>query len=233
MRSSNTNFSHPDLTLSAELLSRHFSSDYARNHHPLRNPHPETPVAAAVAAKAIPSAVLMLFTPQEEELKLIVTRRSANIRFGGHICFPGGKVDDHDASIEATALREAQEEIGLNPSTVQVLGRLGDYVTQSGYRISPVVAIAQQPLSIDRDLQPQPDEVAAIYALAAERVFNSDAYHLQHFGSHGHYAFHGEPGPENIRIAGPTVSIMMGLYEEVLKSQGLLDQSEPQQETPL
>jgi len=225
----NTNFSHPDLILSAELLSRHFASDYALSRQPLRNPHPETPVTAAVVAAAIPSAVLLLFALQEGELTLIVTRRSSNIRFGGHICFPGGKVDDSDANIEATALREAQEEIGLDPSTVTVLGRLGDYVTQSGYRISPVVAIAQQPLSIARDLQPEPDEVAAIYALAADRVFTSDAYQLEYFGSHGHYAFHGEPGPVNIRIAGPTVSIMMGLYEEVLKSQGLLVQSRQRQ----
>jgi 8-oxo-dGTP pyrophosphatase MutT (NUDIX family) len=233
MQSTENPFSHPDLTLSAALLSSHFASDYARSRHPLRNPHPETPVSAAVAADAIPSAVLMLFAPQDGELNLIVTRRSTKIRFGGHICFPGGKVDDSDANIEATALREAQEEIGLDPAAVQVLGQLGDYVTQSGYRISPVVALAQQPLSIEHDLQPEPDEVAAIYALAASRVFTSDAYRLQHFGSHGHYAFHGEPGGDNIRIAGPTVSIMMGLYEEVLKSQGLLATAKQPQEVRL
>jgi 8-oxo-dGTP pyrophosphatase MutT (NUDIX family) len=229
MDSTQSRFSHPDLTLSAALLTRHFSTDYARRRRPLRNPHPETPVSAAAAADAIPSAVLMLFVPQEQELALIVTRRSAKIRFGGHICFPGGKVDGSDADIEATALREAQEEIGLNPAAVTVLGRLGDYVTQSGYRISPVGAMAQQPLSIERDLQAEPDEVAAIYALAANRVFTSDAYRLQHFGSHGHYAFHDEPSSDNIRIAGPTVSIMIGLYEEVLKSQGLLDSGEQTQ----
>ena len=55
--------------------------------------------------------------------------------------FPGGRIDPGDASPEAAALREAQEEIGLDPARVEVVGRLGDYVTGTGYRITPVLGL--------------------------------------------------------------------------------------------
>lgn len=217
-------FLHPDIEVLPQHLVDHFSSDYAKKRRPLRNPHLETPVSRSVKAAATESAVLIVFVKEAGQLKVIVTKRSAKIRFGGHICFPGGKVDNGDHNPEATALREAEEEIGLDPEKVTVLGTMGEYFTQSGYRITPVVGIVQQPISIEHDLNALDDEVEAIYTVPAKLLFASNAYALHRFNtapafSRGHYSL----SYQDLRIAGPTVSLMMGLYEELLKSQGLIE----------
>jgi 8-oxo-dGTP pyrophosphatase MutT (NUDIX family) len=220
-------FLHPPIDISEDLLIEHFLTDYALTRSPLRNPHMETPVSDEVKASASASAVLIVFIQEDEQLKVLVTKRSANIRFGGHICFPGGKVDDNDKNPVATALREAQEEIGLEPDKVTILGSMGDYFTQTAYRITPVVGIVQQPFSIGKDLTPCDSEVEKIYALPASLLFASSAYDLHQLGTasqqtRGHYSLsYGEAG-SSLRVSGPTVSMMMGLYEELLKSRGLL-----------
>ncbi|MEH6911281.1 MAG: CoA pyrophosphatase [Oceanicoccus sp.] len=220
-------FLHPPIDISEDLLIEHFLTDYALTRSPLRNPHMETPVSDEVKASSSASAVLIVFIQEDEQLKVLVTKRSATIRFGGHICFPGGKVDDNDQDTVATALREAQEEIGLEPDKVTILGSMGDYFTQTAYRITPVVGIVQQPFSIAKDLTPCDSEVEAIYALPASLVFASSAYDLHQLGTasqqiRGHYSLSYDDVDSSLRVSGPTVSMMMGLYEELLKSRGLL-----------
>jgi 8-oxo-dGTP pyrophosphatase MutT (NUDIX family) len=82
-------------------------------------------------------------------------------RHSGEVAFPGGRVDPQDPDAVATALREAEEEIGLDPSLVQVLGRLPAFHTVSGYRVTPVVGLIPWPLS----LRPDPTEVAEVFTL--------------------------------------------------------------------
>ena len=80
--------------------------------------------------------------------------------------FPGGRIDPGDATAEAAALREAQEEIGLDPARVELAGRLGDYVTGTGYRITPVLGLLPLGVGLDGlDLSPSPGEVAAVFQL--------------------------------------------------------------------
>ena len=179
-----SSFLHPHIDISAELLAEHFLTDYALKRSPLRNPHLETPVSEKVKASSSPSAVLILFVHDNNQLKVLVTKRSAKIRFAGHICFPGGKVDDSDRGPVETALREAQEEIGLQPDKVTILGSMGEYFTQTAYCITPVVGLIQQPFCIEQDLTLCEDEVEAIYTLPAERLFSSGAYDLHSF-EHG------------------------------------------------
>lgn len=93
---------------------------------------------------------------------ILLTKRTSHLSaHAGQVAFPGGRIDPGDASAEAAALREAEEEIGLHRQRAEVLGRLPDYATGTGFRITPILALLQEPL----DLVPNPAEVDAIFTL--------------------------------------------------------------------
>jgi 8-oxo-dGTP pyrophosphatase MutT (NUDIX family) len=148
-----------------------------------------------------------------EELSLLLTRRHRDISYAGHICFPGGHADPEDVTAEATALRETHEEIGLEPARVRVIGRLGDYVTHSGHRIAPVVGLVAPPL----DLVAHPNEVEEIFELPLAHVLRSDSYRLARRDPEADRAVFFLQYEEMV-ITGPTVALLMGLYEELLKT---------------
>ena len=103
----------------------------------LHQPKPPQPKPAAVLVAAIEG-------PQGAGLLFI--QRAAGLRaHAGQIAFPGGRMDDQETDPVATALREAQEEIGLPPEAVRPLGLLDAYQTGTGYRIVPVVAVVERP----------------------------------------------------------------------------------------
>ena len=112
----------------------------------------------------VPAAVLVSFL-LGPAAGVLLTRRNAHLSMhAGQVSFPGGRIDATDASPEAAALREAQEEIGLDPAQVELLGRLGDYVTGTGFCITPVVGLL--PAGLDPlGLVPSPDEVDAVFVL--------------------------------------------------------------------
>ncbi|MCU0789667.1 MAG: CoA pyrophosphatase [Nitratireductor sp.] len=96
-----------------------------------------------VISRAVkPAAVLVPFAERPGGINIILTKRLDNLRsHSGQVAFPGGKIDPEDVSPEAAALREAHEEIALEPSQVEVIGRLPDYLSGSGYRIAPVLGL--------------------------------------------------------------------------------------------
>jgi len=108
-------------------------------------------VPRRASALGKPSAVLVPLLPRKEGLHLLFTERSAGLRaHAGQISFPGGKVDPGDKGMRETALREANEEVGLDPKHARIVGELDDVPTfVTGYVISPVVAI------IDGGLTPE------------------------------------------------------------------------------
>jgi len=91
---------------------------------------------------------------------VLLTRRAAHLKdHSGQVSFPGGRVHAGDPSPEATAVREAREEIGLDPKRVEVLGRMAEYHTRTGFRITPVVAVVTPPF----ELLPDANEVEEIF----------------------------------------------------------------------
>lgn len=130
--------------------------------------------AAAIAAPAtsddamdlvrgtlIPAAVLVGIVHGPAP-GVLLTKRTAHLsRHAGQVAFPGGRLDPGDASPEAGALREAQEEVGLDPAQAELVGRLPEYVTGTGFRVTPVLALLPPGL----DLHPAPEEVEAVFHL--------------------------------------------------------------------
>src|SRR5690606_22101441 len=86
-------------------------------------------------------AAVLIPIVERENATVLMTRRTMALRkHPGQIAFPGGKIDPTDANAAAAALREAQEEIGLDPGLVQPIGRLDPYIAGTGYRIIAIVA---------------------------------------------------------------------------------------------
>ena len=90
------------------------------------------------------AAVLVPVVDRADGATLLLTKRAEKMRnHSGQVAFPGGRIDPEDASAEAAALREADEEVGLKAEHVEVIGRLPFYYAGSGYRIAPVLAIVR------------------------------------------------------------------------------------------
>jgi 8-oxo-dGTP pyrophosphatase MutT (NUDIX family) len=107
---------------------------------------------AATAASNIPAAVLVPIVLRETGLTMLLTQRTAHLRdHGGQISFPGGRCEPSDISAEATALREAEEEVGLDPGQVEIIGRLPQYLTGTGFTITPVVGLVTPPINLKLD----------------------------------------------------------------------------------
>lgn len=99
-----------------------------------------------------PASVLVPIVPRDDGLTVIFTQRAAHLRdHSGQISFPGGRVAAGDPSPESTALRESREEIGLDSTRVELLGRLTEYHTRTGYRITPVVGVVAPPFELRAD----------------------------------------------------------------------------------
>jgi 8-oxo-dGTP pyrophosphatase MutT (NUDIX family) len=94
------------------------------------------------------------------ELTVLFTQRTTHLKsHAGQVSFPGGRAEPGDASAEFTALREAGEEIGLAAERIEILARLPDYRTRTGFRVTPVIGLVTPPL----ELSPDPREVAEVF----------------------------------------------------------------------
>lgn len=122
------------------------------------------------------AAVAVTIFEHEDEASIIVTRRSPRLKeHAGQWALPGGRIDEGETPIEA-ALRELHEEINLELGEEHVLGTLDDYVTRSGYVITPVVVWADK---VETELEPNPDEVDSIHAFTFTELARKDSPNLE------------------------------------------------------
>lgn len=124
-----------------------------------------------------PAAVLVGVQPGADgSLNMVLTKRAPHLRnHPGQIAFPGGRQDPEDSDLVATALREAQEEIGLPPSAVRVLGELPGHETVTGYQVTPILAV----IDPDLPLTPDPAEVAEIFAAPIAHVLDPTRFRVE------------------------------------------------------
>jgi 8-oxo-dGTP pyrophosphatase MutT (NUDIX family) len=113
----------------------------------------------------VPAAVLIPLVAHPQGLTILFTLRTQHLAaHAGQISFPGGRVDPGDADEQAAALRETSEEVGIDPKSVRILGRLDTYVTRTGFRVEPIVGLLTPPLR----LKPDPHEVAEIFEVSLD-----------------------------------------------------------------
>ena len=156
---------------------------------PALSPEPDDlhVIALQEGTRVTEAAVLVPLIDRSDRVQVLFTQRTAHLDdHAGQISFPGGRVEEGDASREETALRETEEEIGLASGSVAVLGRLPEYEIPSGFRITPVVGWIETPFAVN----PDPFEVAAVFEAPLEHFLDTARYQRRQFrfrGRHRHY----------------------------------------------
>jgi 8-oxo-dGTP pyrophosphatase MutT (NUDIX family) len=164
----------------------------------------------------VPAAVLVPVVLGADPSVLLTKRTSHLTKHAGQISFPGGRIDPGDSGPEAAALREAEEEIGLDARSVEVLGRLTDHVTGTGYRITPVLAVLPPNLTY----RLSPDEVESIFELPMRVVLDPDAPRRQRQHVSGVWREYWVwPHPDHF-IWGATAAILVQLAQRLREQAG-------------
>jgi 8-oxo-dGTP pyrophosphatase MutT (NUDIX family) len=162
------------------------------------------------------AAVLIPIIMRAEPTVLLTLRASHLSTHSGQIAFPGGKVDASDADAVAAAIREAQEEVGLLPSALEVLGQLPEYLTGSVFHVTPVVALVRPELS----LVPNPNEVADMFEVPLAFLMNPANHHHHQVELQGvHREWLSIPYHDGVTerfIWGATAGMLRNLYRFLL-----------------
>jgi 8-oxo-dGTP pyrophosphatase MutT (NUDIX family) len=158
----------------------------------------------------VPAAVLIALTERERPGVLLLHRPSSMRAHPGQIAFPGGRIDPGENAVEA-ALREAHEELGIDPASVRVIGTTDRYRTGSAYEITPVVGIVPP----DIEIRPNPAEVAQWFEAPADFVFdpaNQTTQAIEWEGrTHSFIEIVWDDGRQDHRIWGVTGAIIHNL----------------------
>ena len=164
-------------------------------------------------AALIPAAVLVAMVDGPQPGVLLTKRNELLSHHAGQVSFPGGRIDPGDASAEAAALREAEEEVGLAPRHVEVLGRLASHATGTGFGIVPIVGLVAE--RVLAELQPQSAEVDEVFVLPLSVVTDPAAPRRQRMQRLGEWReFWVWPHSRHL-IWGATAAILVQLAERL------------------
>lgn len=160
--------------------------------------------------RSLRSAAVLVPLVARSDMTVLLTRRADHLQHHpGQISFPGGRVEPSDSSPVEAALRETQEEVGLGASCIELLGELPEYLTGTGFRITPVVGLVHPPFELKVD----PSEVAEAFEVPLQFLLDPANHHLQSLEHEGNMRyFHAMPYEERY-IWGATAAMLKSLYE--------------------
>jgi 8-oxo-dGTP pyrophosphatase MutT (NUDIX family) len=128
---------------------------------------PSTELRRRLAGPHERAAVLIGLIEREADIHILLTRRATHLaRHAGQVAFPGGRFESADHDAESAALREAHEEIGLHPGSVELIGRMGDHITGTGFIVTPVVGFVAPSFVAT----PDPAEVEGVFEVPLTAV---------------------------------------------------------------
>jgi 8-oxo-dGTP pyrophosphatase MutT (NUDIX family) len=161
------------------------------------------------AGKVTQAAVLVPLLLKEDGLSVLLTQRTNHLRdHAGQISFPGGRMDPGDVGPNDTALRESEEEIGLERKRVEIIGHMPQYLTVSGYSVTPVVALVQAQAEYVLD----EFEVADVFEVPLQFLMDPVNHQVRMWQSEqGSRRFYAMPY-ENRFIWGATAGMLRNLY---------------------
>ena len=168
--------------------------------------------AARESAEATPAAVLVPIVDHPSGLTVIFTKRTTHLKaHSGQVSFPGGRAEPEDPTPEFTALREAQEEIGLALERVEVLARMPEYRTRTGFRVTPVVGLLTPPVA----LTPDPREVEEVFEVPLAFLLDPRNHERETRKLQGRTVGYYVMRYENRTIWGATAGMLVNLYRHL------------------
>lgn len=168
------------------------------------------PAHGGVSDGKRPAAVLVPVIDRKPEATILLTQRTAHLRaHAGQISFPGGRMEEGDASPAHTALRETHEETGIEPHHVEVIGFLETYQTSTGFRVAPAVGI----VSRDFELHPDAREVEEVFEVPLRFLMSAENHELHSRPWRGSRRYYYAMPYGDRYIWGATAGMLRNLYD--------------------
>ena len=161
-----------------------------------------------------PAAVLVPIITYEDMPRVLFTRRAEHLsNHSGQIAFPGGRLDQTDPTVQAAALREAHEEIGLSPERVDVLGYADSYETFTGYYVVPVIGL----IAPGFEMQINPDEVSDVFEVPLQHLMNQQNHIVESAQFKGRQRYFYAIPYEQHYIWGATAGMIRAISERAFR----------------